>query len=381
MPLAPDLAAEARRQLTICNACRYCEGYCATFQVLELRPRLSDGDISVVGNVCHDCRGCYQACMFAPPHEFAINIPLLLSQVRTETYATYAWPSALATLFGRAATGSAIAAAVGLIVMAGISLATGGGARFFAADAAPGSFYRIVPYFGMVIPAMLLSLYALLSFGMSAAAFSRDARIRLTELFAPRALVSIARDALTLHWMSGGGYGCYYPEKEKTSETRRAFHVLLVAGFISAFLSTTVAAIYQELLGVLPPYGMTSLPVILGMAGGAAMIVGATGLLALKVGAAGELISRTMLRMDVAFLVVFDLVSITGMALLFLRDTPLMGTLLLAHFAALAALYATIPYGKFAHVVYRLLTLLETRRDVVAPPVAAARRQGASGPA
>ena len=32
-----DLLAEAERQLDICNACRYCEGYCAVFPALERR--------------------------------------------------------------------------------------------------------------------------------------------------------------------------------------------------------------------------------------------------------------------------------------------------------------------------------------------------------
>ena len=31
--------AEADRQLTICNACRYCEGYCAVFPALERQRR------------------------------------------------------------------------------------------------------------------------------------------------------------------------------------------------------------------------------------------------------------------------------------------------------------------------------------------------------
>jgi len=102
---------------------------------------------------------------------------------------------------------------------------------------------------------------------------------------------------------------------------------------------------------------------VLGSLGGVAMIIGSTGLLALKARAARSLISGEMLRMDVAFLVIFDLVSITGMLLLVLRDSPLMPTVLLVHLATLAALYATVPYGKFAHVVYRLLALFQNRRE------------------
>jgi citrate/tricarballylate utilization protein len=144
------------------------------------------------------------------------------------------------------------------------------------------------------------------------------------------------------------------------------FHALVVLGVLAALASTTVAAIMQELLGQLPPYPILSAPVVLGSFGGIAMIVGASGLLALKARASRSLIAGEMLRMDVAFLVVFDLVSITGMLLVVLRDSPLMPTLLLVHLATLAALYATIPYGKFAHVVYRLLALFQNRRERVA---------------
>ena len=367
-----ELMSEAKRQLTVCNACRYCEGYCATFLALERRPTLADGEIAFVANICHDCRGCYQACMFTPPHEFAINIPALLSEVRVETYRRYTWPQRLAPLFGRTAFTASIGGAIGLIVMSAIALASGAGPRLLTADSEPGSFYRIVPFLGMVIPATLLAVYALLTFISSAILFSRDTGIPITGLVDPRAVRTVAREALTLRWMSGGGDGCYYPQKERTSESRRFLHTLIVLGFLSAFASTTIAAIYQEILGILPPYPLFSIPVVLGSVGGIAMIVGSTGLLWLKKRASRGLISRQMLRMDTAFLVVFDLVSITGMLLLALRDSPLMPALLLAHFATLAGLYATIPYGKFVHVVYRLLVLFQNHRELMAEEAVAA---------
>src|SRR4051812_26782310 len=97
-----SLLEEANRQLTICNSCRYCEGYCAVFPALERRTKISDGDTIFLANLCHDCRACHQACMFTLPHEFAINIPAVLSEVRATTYARYAWPRRLAVLMRRA---------------------------------------------------------------------------------------------------------------------------------------------------------------------------------------------------------------------------------------------------------------------------------------
>ena len=55
------------------------------------------------------------------------------------------------------------------------------------------------------------------------------------------------------------------------------------------------------------------------------------------------------------------MVSITGMLLLILRDTPAMGLLLVIHLATLLVLYVSAPYGKFAHFVYRYAALVQNR--------------------
>jgi citrate/tricarballylate utilization protein len=77
-----DTVAEAGRLLQICNACRYCEGYCAVFPAMELRRAFTSGDIGYLANLCHDCRGCYFACQYAPPHEFALNLPRVFARAR-----------------------------------------------------------------------------------------------------------------------------------------------------------------------------------------------------------------------------------------------------------------------------------------------------------
>ena len=85
MPL-PELLREAGRQMTICNACRYCEGYCAVFPAMELRRGFGDADLGYLANLCFDCRACYYACPFTAPHEFEINLPRIFAEVRGETY-------------------------------------------------------------------------------------------------------------------------------------------------------------------------------------------------------------------------------------------------------------------------------------------------------
>src|SRR5713226_1034906 len=88
-------------QLEVCNACRYCEGYCAVFPALERRRRCGPGDIVYLANLCHDCRACFYACMYAPPHEFGVNIPKALAEVRERTYAEYALPRVVSDLAQR----------------------------------------------------------------------------------------------------------------------------------------------------------------------------------------------------------------------------------------------------------------------------------------
>ena len=93
------LVEEAERQLNICNACRYCEGYCAVFPALERRNLLAESDVTQLANLCHDCRACYDACMYTPPHEFALNIPKILSEARLKSYQRYVWPARVPRLF------------------------------------------------------------------------------------------------------------------------------------------------------------------------------------------------------------------------------------------------------------------------------------------
>jgi len=41
---SPETEQQARRFVEICNACRYCEGYCAVFPAIELRRQFTSGD-------------------------------------------------------------------------------------------------------------------------------------------------------------------------------------------------------------------------------------------------------------------------------------------------------------------------------------------------
>jgi citrate/tricarballylate utilization protein len=94
-----DLINEARRQIEICNACRYCEGFCSVFPAMTRQKVFADGDITHLANLCHNCRGCYYSCQYTEPHEFALNLPAALADVRVESWERLIWPRNVARLF------------------------------------------------------------------------------------------------------------------------------------------------------------------------------------------------------------------------------------------------------------------------------------------
>src|SRR5215468_9638927 len=98
---ATEALAEADRVMTVCNSCRYCEGLCAVFPAMEMRRIFADAGLNYLANLCHGCGACYIDCQFAPPHEFGVNVPRVLAEVRAESYANYAWPGVLRGLFAR----------------------------------------------------------------------------------------------------------------------------------------------------------------------------------------------------------------------------------------------------------------------------------------
>ncbi|MDE3100675.1 MAG: tricarballylate utilization 4Fe-4S protein TcuB [Chloroflexota bacterium] len=365
MPLDNTVVEEAKRQLTVCNACRYCEGYCAVFRALVRRSVVDDKDIPFLADLCHDCRGCYQACMFTPPHKFAVNVPLTLSEARLETYAAYAWPQRLGAWFRRSTVVSAVAGVVGLLAMLAVALLSGGPARLMRADTAGGSFYQIIPFAAMVVPALALSIWALLVLILGSIAYVRGTGARFSLALSAASWEALG-DAITLRWLNGAGDGCYYPDEERTSGMRRVLHSLVLWGFVSAFVATVAASIEQDLLGIQPPFDVLSIPVVLGTTGGVAMVVGTTGLLVQKARSPRDLLAGDMRTMDVAFIVAIDVVSITGLLLLALRGTPLLSAMLVLHLAPLTTLYVTAPYGKLTHAVYRILALLQDHVEAYA---------------
>ena len=83
--LSDDLLVHGQHVMTVCNSCRYCEAYCPVFPAMESRFTFSKVDLAYLANLCHNCGECLYACQYAPPHEFGINVPRTLAQIRARS--------------------------------------------------------------------------------------------------------------------------------------------------------------------------------------------------------------------------------------------------------------------------------------------------------
>ena len=92
------------------------------------------------------------------------------------------------------------------------------------------------------------------------------------------------------------------------------------------------------------------------------MLAGCYGLMASKPTRDPHIASKVR-AMDIAFTIVLVAVNITGFLLLAVRDTAAMGIVLDVHLGFVAALFLTLPYGKFVHSIYRSLALLRNRAE------------------
>jgi citrate/tricarballylate utilization protein len=349
---------EADRVMAICNACRYCEGFCAVFPAMELRRTFSGADLKYLANLCHNCRGCYYACQYAPPHEFMLNVPRAMAELRQETYGEFSWPKAMKGFFQNNGLLVALITALSVTAVLLLTLLFQGHDILFATHTGAGAFYRVIPYAAMVLPFTALAVFVLVGLWKGFMNQWRATGGRPEELRQWTAHLRAIGDVLRLRYLDGGGHGCNYPD-DRFSMIRRYFHHAVFYGFMLCLASTTVAFFYDHLLHRPAPYPFFSWPVLLGTVGGLALLVGTGGLLYLKRKMDRAPAAMETIGMDVAFTSLLFMTSLSGLLLLGLRDTPLMGTLLAVHLGFVLGLFITMPYGKFVHGIYRYAALVK----------------------
>ena len=351
VPASPE--AEVARVLQICNACRYCEGFCAVFPAMTRRLEFPAADAHYLANLCHNCGACLYACQYAPPHEFAVNVPQAMARTRLTTYQAYAWPRAFGAAYGRNGLVLAIALAIGLALFLALGAAAHGSLMQAPAG---GNFYSIFPHNLMVGVFAPVFLFAVIALWVGARRFWRS------EVPGPVSGSAVAESlghAARLTYLDGGhGEGCN-EDSDRFTLARRRWHHFTFYGFLLCFAATSVATVYHYAFGWAAPYGFTSLPKLLGVVGGLALLVGVAGLWHLNRGRHPEQGDVRQRPMDRAFMALLFLTAASGLLLAFLRATAAMPLLLCLHLGAVLALFATLPYGKFAHAVFRMAALLK----------------------
>ena len=97
---------------------------------------------------------------------------------------------------------------------------------------------------------------------------------------------------------------------------------------------------------------------MLGTLGGIGLLIGPTGLVWVKLRSDSAPQHIRQFGMDYAFLALLFFTSLTGLALLALRGTSAMGSLLALHLGFVLAFFLLLPYSKFVHGVYRIAALI-----------------------
>jgi citrate/tricarballylate utilization protein len=353
--------AEAERHLAVCNACRYCESYCAVFPAMTMRREFGAADITHLANLCHSCKGCYHACQYAPPHAFGINLPQTFATIRQESYAAFAWPPAAGRLFERNGTLVSLLAALFATLAMVLAVAIKDPGVLWAAHAGPGAFYRVIPLWLMNLLAGSTFLFAILALTMGGIRYWRGTN-GTAGAITPQPAMEAAVDILTLRNLGGGGHGCNDLD-DSFAQHRRWLHHAMFYGFMLCFAATSTGAIYHHVFGWTSPHAFWSLPVQFGTWGGVLLCIGTAGLAWVKVVTDPVPVARKLLGGEYAMLALLFLVSATGLLLLAVRHTGAMGIMLALHLGLVLALFVAAPYSKMVHGVYRSLALLRNAMD------------------
>ncbi|RDE19828.1 tricarballylate utilization 4Fe-4S protein TcuB [Motiliproteus coralliicola] len=344
---ALDPLQDARRQLEICNACRYCEGYCSVFPAVHRARSFSDGDIQQLANLCHNCRGCYYACQYTEPHEFDLNVPRVLAEVRQQSWQDHTPPSVMARAFHRHGSAIAVLSIVAMALLLWL-MQTG-------ADHAEG-FYGLLSHNAMVaifLPAFGLPLVAI---GIGLRRYWRTIggeKLRLSHL-----KDAFASAAQMKNLAGGHGDGCNFEDKDRFSHARRHFHQATMIGFLLCFGATGIATLMHYLLNLPAPYSLASLPKLFGISGGVLLSVGTLGLGVLKLKAERHLADARVWGGEMAFIGLLFAVSSTGLALVAAAGTDWLTLMLAIHLGSVLTLFVLMPFSKMVHGFYRLAALI-----------------------
>ncbi|NVK30161.1 MAG: tricarballylate utilization 4Fe-4S protein TcuB [Gammaproteobacteria bacterium] len=339
-------ATELDRQATICNACRYCEGFCSAFGAMHRQREFSVFDLVQMANLCHNCRSCYYACQYTAPHEFNLNLPLALDTLRQHTWREYAYPSGLSEYYRRHAVAVTIVSSVVLSLLFWLMMNPPGGENFYSAL----SHNLLVALF---TPAFVLPLFGVFA----------GLRRYWRDVGGQKITISQTRRALTeasqLKNLKGGhGEGCNFEDDDRYTRARLWAHHLCMYGFLLCFAATSMATVMHYMLAMPAPYPVFSPPKLAGTIGGVMLIVGCTAMLWLKYRADRALSESAVFASEVAFIASLGWVSLSGLMLYALGRSEWMRPMLALHLGAVMTFFLALPYSKMVHGFFRLAALL-----------------------
>ena len=322
------------------------------FPALERRLEFAEGDLHYLANLCHNCGACLYACQYAPPHEFAVNLPRALAQVRVRDLRRVrvaARPSARSSSATASPSRSRLAAGLALFLVLG---AWRTGAAASASSRCAGDLLRGLParrawraMFGVVFAVRRAG--ARRSASRASGATSASAARGIVRAGASR---EATRDALALRYLDGGGDGCT-DEDDAFSSRGAASTTSRSTASCCASRRPCVATIYHYVFGWQAPYPL------LQPAGDARHARrhrparrARRPALAAPRGAIRRSATRPQDGMDRGFIVLLLAAPASPASRCSRGATAAPWALLLAlHLGVVLALFVTMPYGKFVH--------------------------------
>lgn len=354
--------------LRACAACGQCDAYCPVFPALAARDATGrERDSALLSHLCHGCGCCREACQYAAPHPFGVDMPGAMFRLGTAarqrllalpligSFAPAARTPEEASRRAWISTG--LAAVVCVLLVFGAALGLNGPETFFTRHLGSGAFYVILPRTALMLFFLAAPLAIAVLWGWGAVRLWREIGANCRGL---RSIPSHYRAMKAFLRPAGSPLGNFpgaLPPERAFAGKRRFFRHLVGYGALLVLLSFILAFIEENFMGRYAPFPLLSGPTVVAVLGGLVTIVGTLALLTLR--------SPTGERGGASFVALLLALSLSGLALLACYETHAMGTLLCLHVGLLLALFTRLPFAEgaygFCRYIATLRALQETR--------------------